>query len=258
MAFAERPAQYDGDFPEHLVAGGVAIPVVDLLEAVQIEIEQREGFPCALGLDEIGFHVVEEGTAVGQTGQQIMPCPERSAFLGPVRLGHVRSDAAISDEIPVLENGAPTQRPEALLAMECPRHHDVPEEDPVVEALPQAAKTCPFVSVESRGACQIGQDVKEVPVFQPFPAVAERGGQAGRDILQRSGRGGLPQPVTGIIIRIPQQELDDAVPLLQRIPADQKRREQGPDRHGQGQDKKQVNRQFEGDIEIERAVIDFP
>ena len=56
---------------EHGVAGGVAVPVVDRLETVEIEIDQRGAGPVALDVSERALELALEAAAVERLGQRI-------------------------------------------------------------------------------------------------------------------------------------------------------------------------------------------
>ena len=59
-----------GDADQHLVAGGVPVPVVDLLEVV--EVEHHGDQRLAGGVGEQGGGQPVEGAAVGQPGERVV------------------------------------------------------------------------------------------------------------------------------------------------------------------------------------------
>ena len=74
---------------EHLVAGGMAVNVIDLLEAVEVEAEQRKGLvvPCG-GLDR-GVDACGERGPVRQAGEQVMMDQPRDLRFCALAMGAV-------------------------------------------------------------------------------------------------------------------------------------------------------------------------
>ncbi len=72
IAVADSPQQARADVDQHLVADRVAVDVVDLLEAVEVEQQDRMGLGRGGNLAERGFQAVVELPSVRQAGQRIM------------------------------------------------------------------------------------------------------------------------------------------------------------------------------------------
>ena len=73
MVPAER-LEAGGHLLQERVAGFVAVGVIDVLEAVEVEIGDRDGLAAgALGGDRVGQRA-DEGAAIGEAGQPVMGC----------------------------------------------------------------------------------------------------------------------------------------------------------------------------------------
>ena len=59
----------DGECPQHLVAGRVAIGVVDALEPVEIDQRDRAGASCAVGAGDLVIQHPHDAAAVERAGQ---------------------------------------------------------------------------------------------------------------------------------------------------------------------------------------------
>ena len=81
---------------QKLVAGGVAVDVVDLLEAVEVDDHQRQLAILRLHGGDVVLQPVLEGRAVRQTGQRVEVRKEEDALLGGAPFAQVadREDAA--------------------------------------------------------------------------------------------------------------------------------------------------------------------
>ena len=75
------------------IANRMAERIVDVLEAVEIDIEQRKGGRAAAGGDEELLQPLDEGRAVGEPGQRIGARQPRDLFLGDLALGDVDQQA---------------------------------------------------------------------------------------------------------------------------------------------------------------------
>jgi hypothetical protein len=71
IAGAYTKFQALGNFDQHIIADGMAVFVIDRLEAVEIEIANRQHCPVAFGLRHRQLQAVGEQHAVGQLGQRI-------------------------------------------------------------------------------------------------------------------------------------------------------------------------------------------
>ena len=72
VAIAQAFAHTRRKLPQKLVANGMAIGVVDQLEAIKIEKHHGQFFFAAARLDNGHFQAVHEQVAIGQPGQQIV------------------------------------------------------------------------------------------------------------------------------------------------------------------------------------------
>ncbi len=86
-------AQPLGHRLEHAVAGGVAEPVVDGLEAVEVEEHERAAGALAAGARERALERVEEERAVGQPRQAVVARETLEVGLGPLPLQEQREQA---------------------------------------------------------------------------------------------------------------------------------------------------------------------
>ena len=78
-----------GDPPQHGVAGGVALGVVDLLEAVEVDEEDRRAAGrCASSVGQRLVDAVDEQGAVGQAGQRVVGRLLGEGGLGVLQIGH--------------------------------------------------------------------------------------------------------------------------------------------------------------------------
>ena len=64
-------AQRRPDAAQQLVAGLVAVAVVELLEVVEVEHEQRELAAVAVDLGDLVVQVVDEGAVVVEAGEAV-------------------------------------------------------------------------------------------------------------------------------------------------------------------------------------------
>src|SRR4051812_42313113 len=86
-------------FDEESIARGVAVAVVDLLEAIQVEENARDLAAVALGALDGLVERRREADAIGEPGERIAVGERRDAFAREGDLGHVASDAAVADEV---------------------------------------------------------------------------------------------------------------------------------------------------------------
>ena len=86
---ADEVLEAGGDLPEQAVAGLVAVGVVDLLEAVEIEIDHRDR--CAGGAPgrDRGLQCRDQRGAVGQAGQPVVGRVVARRALAPLDVAKV-------------------------------------------------------------------------------------------------------------------------------------------------------------------------
>ena len=94
---ARHGTQPGTDLADQLVAGRMAERVVDRLEAVEIEIEERSAPPCPRAKQRFAELLLEE-EAVGEPGQRIVERDELDLVLSALALGHVAGDADEADD----------------------------------------------------------------------------------------------------------------------------------------------------------------
>ena len=88
VVLADALQQPFGDFLEQRVAGGVAEPVVDILEAVEIEAEQRAG-RAGIGLFQRIVEACIEQQTIWKLGQAVVLGQEFDLRFGAAALGNV-------------------------------------------------------------------------------------------------------------------------------------------------------------------------
>ena len=66
------PADDIGDRAQALVAGLVAVPVVEQLEMIDVDEQQRQGLLRPLGTGPFGHQHLVEGVAVREPGQPVL------------------------------------------------------------------------------------------------------------------------------------------------------------------------------------------
>ncbi len=85
-----------GDLFEQLVAGLVAVHVVDLLEVVDVEEQRRQHFLVARGFLELAREIRLQQVAVGQVGQRIVGRDLLQPRLDRLALGDFEHQAALA------------------------------------------------------------------------------------------------------------------------------------------------------------------
>ena len=90
MSVAAQPvAQHGGDVDEQVVTGGVAEGVVDLLEVVEVEQQQRAALAVALAELDVPLQRLVERAPVGETRQGVVVGQVREGGLVAAPLRHV-------------------------------------------------------------------------------------------------------------------------------------------------------------------------
>ena len=105
VALAHRPLQAPRDGLQQRVADRMAERVVDRLELVEVEHEDREAFALARQPCQRLVHLLAEQRAIGEIGQRIMSCHMRDARFRALTLGDVlmRRDPAAAGRRLVLQ-----------------------------------------------------------------------------------------------------------------------------------------------------------
>ena len=112
--------QHPGDSTQQGVAGGMAVLIVDGLEAIQIDETEHQPAAAAAALGEGGAHAVGEQLPVGQAGQRVVAGAVVFLLAGLLHLG---------DEAVALDGMA--QQAQQIVAVELAFHHIV------LRAMPQ-------------------------------------------------------------------------------------------------------------------------
>ncbi len=107
VAFAHALLQPRRDFNEKLVAGQVAIAVIDHLEAVEVEAEQGQMRLMAVRAGQHPLHVLGEQGAVGQAGQRVVVGQVRNLRLGLLLVGQVETQGqdAVGHAVGIAQHG---------------------------------------------------------------------------------------------------------------------------------------------------------
>ena len=125
-----------GDLAQQRVADRVAERVVDVLEAIEVDHEQRAALLAMGGVAQRFVERLAHHRAVGQAGQRIEPREARNLALGLALLGEVGADAAKAEEAAALvEDRIARKRPvDVLLARRADDHVGEGEAGRKVEA----------------------------------------------------------------------------------------------------------------------------
>ena len=138
VGVAHAGAQAARHFHQQFVAGGVAERVVDDLEAVQVDQQQRALVAQAARVFERALGAPDQLAAVGQAGQRVEVGQVADLVLGHAAVGHVLHDAGVADAVAVfVELGLGLDVDDALAAVE-QRHRHVGGQHRAV----RAARSC--------------------------------------------------------------------------------------------------------------------
>ena len=102
LAVAHAGTQALRHFHQQLVAGGMAERVVDDLEAVQVDQQERAGVAQPPRMLDRALHAPHQLAPVGQPGQRIEVGQVADAVFGDAAVGHVLHDAGVADAVAVL------------------------------------------------------------------------------------------------------------------------------------------------------------
>ncbi|MNF76085.1 hypothetical protein D3C84_581840 [compost metagenome] len=98
IALAGTVLEARGDFLQQQVADRVTEGIVDFLEVVEIQVEDRERGGAALGRGEGLAQALDEGRPVGQAGEPVGAGEQGDFLLGQLALGDVEDDAFDLDQ----------------------------------------------------------------------------------------------------------------------------------------------------------------
>ena len=110
IAPPHRGRQAGRDLAEQVVSGGMAERIVDRLEPIEIETQQRQLTAAGSDLGEPQLEMLMKHRTVGQSGEDVMTRQMSDALLGDLALGDVdiRADDAQRRTFVVLgDNAAP-------------------------------------------------------------------------------------------------------------------------------------------------------
>ncbi len=108
VGVAHRVAQRRPDAPQHVVAGLVPVAVVELLEVVEVEHDERELAAVAVDLGDLVVEVVDEGAVVVEAGETVAERRGREQRLHLVVLAlHPAEEQAGEEEEDHPEQGLP-------------------------------------------------------------------------------------------------------------------------------------------------------
>ena len=177
IALAGERRQPLPDRPQHRVAGGMPVPIVDALEPVQVDEQHRHRRAVAAGAGKCQVEVPRELDAVGEPGEMVVigkvgepvvGCRQR--VLDPVTIGDVGDDAV--DQLPAVggrAGDAPLPHPAG----------DAVEADQPVLVLGR------LTAAQRRIAALVGLAVVRVDTELPGLLVADPGGDAAQQSVQR-------------------------------------------------------------------------
>ena len=205
---AHHRLQAVGDLAKQRVADRMAERVVDVLEPIEIDQEQRAALLAVRGIAQRFVERLPHHRAVRQAGQRIEAGEARDLLFGAALLGKVGADAAEAEEAAALvEDRVARKRPvDVLLARRADDHVGEGEARGQVEA-ERLALLERFRAVVDRK--QIG----ELAAEQRFGLALEIVGELPRHVGQGAERVGFPEPAAAAVL-----ELVDEVERLLRLP----------------------------------------
>ena len=131
----------------------MAVGVVDQLELVEVQAEQRQPLLVTAGAGLVQ-HLVEKDP-VGQLGQAVVTGQKGDLFLAAALRGDVRADAVIAREgSGLVEDRLAGQRPASLLAVDDHRHHQVAEGRTLLDVFVEAIDRRAYPVLEPRDVTQ--------------------------------------------------------------------------------------------------------
>lgn len=239
------------DRAQQSVADEVAATVVDGLEAVEVEIEQRTRSLRRANRAAERPQRVLETAAVRQSGQAVVTRQEGDAGLRLTALGGVRAHAAIARERSLrVEDGLAVERDPARAG------RGTEPDGAIAERRARRDRRGDGLGVRAV-AVRVGERAQKLgqrPVAQPGDLDAEQGGDSGAGLPKAPDRVGFPEPVARALGEILEEEPDglalrlhhDAVAeALVGVPAHPTRAHE---------DEGRVQRQQHGDVLADRAL----
>ena len=186
-----------GDLAKQSVADRVAERVVDVLEAIEIDEEQRAALLPAGGIAQRLVERLAHQRAVRQAGEGIEPCQPRDFLLGTALLGEVGADAPEAQESAALvENRVAGQRPVNVLVARRP-DDDVGERESRREV--KAQRLALFMDRADRAGVD-RQQIGELPAEQRLRFALEIVGELLRDVGQGAFGVGFPEPAAAAVL----------------------------------------------------------
>ena len=108
VSFADTALHAVGHLLEQQVADLVAERIVDVLEAIEIDEQQRQRLPGAARCHDALLQAVVEQHAIGQFGQRIARGQVADAGLGGLAIGDVAAGAALAEALSRSASKVPT------------------------------------------------------------------------------------------------------------------------------------------------------
>ena len=197
--------------PSHLaqdrIGSAMAERVVDRLEVVEIEIEQRDPADMVSGQPHSLAQVLGEGMAIGKTGQIVVQGEIPHALLVTRSLGHVTQDA--SDK--AIRFRTATDPPDPRLTADVELYDLVAERNPVCEQIEEARALPAFYEQIAKGRS-----------LHRFDILSEEIGEPLRHIAQAAARPHRPQAVLRLGFVFIEQQADGLFVFQPHILADRR------------------------------------
>ena len=187
---AHHRLQAVGNLAEQGVADRVAERVVDVLEPVEIDHEQRAAFLPVRGVAQGFVERLTHHRPVGQAGQRIEAGKARNLALAAALLGQVGADAPKPEEASALvEDGVAGQRPVNVLLARRP-NDDIGERE--TRRQMEAERLAFLYRILGFGFHR--QEIGELPPEKRSRDPLEIVGELLGDVRQGSHRIGFPEP----------------------------------------------------------------
>ena len=214
LMVAHQRLQPRRNLREQLVAGHVAKRIVDRLEPVQIDHQQRTAPAPLRGITQRLAHRLGQLQAVGQLGQRVVARKIGDLFRRIALLGDVRSDPAEPGEpAQFVAHGRARKLPPAFLAEDRHLHQQAREILAVLEAFGQIVKAGGELSAFPAGP---GDHLEQRTAFDLALRAAQGKGETRRYRPQPARGIDLPQPVGLVLLELPKQQRDDFLFLAHR------------------------------------------
>ena len=206
LAFAHQRLKPRGNLREQLVAGEMTERIIDRLEAVEIDHQQRALAAPLAGIEQGLAQRLGDLKAVGQRGKSVVACEIGDLFGGLALFGHVRTHTAESLELAVLaDHRRARQLPPPLLAEDRDLHEQVREMLARTQPLDQIAQARRVARVLPAGR---PDQIEQRLAIRFGLAAPERKGEARADRPHPARGIEFPQPVGLVLLELAQQHGD--------------------------------------------------